>query len=118
VGQVVDLHPGQCCGSGIRCFFTPRIRDGAMVGSGSGVKHPGSATLIRGCGSGAAMPPWIRDDFSPGPQHIFCVIILFYLQNPFFNHSVIVNENLGNLRKPEAKSKEKVGFVLYRYPSF
>jgi hypothetical protein len=58
-------------GSGIRCFFTPRIRDpdpgwsngririrdGAMVGSGSGmeqwsdpdpgsgIKHPGSATL-------------------------------------------------------------------------
>jgi hypothetical protein len=30
---------------GIRCFFTPRIRDGAMVGSGSGKKHPGSATL-------------------------------------------------------------------------
>jgi hypothetical protein len=28
---------GQCCGSGIRCFFTPRIRDGAMVGSGSGI---------------------------------------------------------------------------------
>jgi hypothetical protein len=27
-------------GSGIR------IRDGAMVGSGSGIKHPGSATLI------------------------------------------------------------------------
>jgi hypothetical protein len=21
-------------------FFTPRIRDGAMVGSGSGIKHP------------------------------------------------------------------------------
>jgi hypothetical protein len=38
----------------IRCFFTPRdpgwsngrIRDGAMVGSGSGIKHPGSATLV------------------------------------------------------------------------
>jgi hypothetical protein len=27
-------------GSGIR------IRDGAMVGSGSGIKHPGSATLL------------------------------------------------------------------------
>jgi hypothetical protein len=41
----------QCCGSGIRCFLPPgsgiRIRDGAMVGSGSGsgIKHPGSATL-------------------------------------------------------------------------
>jgi hypothetical protein len=34
-------------GSGIRCFFTPRIRirDGAIIGSGSGIKHPGSATL-------------------------------------------------------------------------
>jgi hypothetical protein len=34
-------------GSRIRCFFSPRIpiRDGAMVGSGSGIKHPGSATL-------------------------------------------------------------------------
>jgi hypothetical protein len=30
--------------SGIRCFFTPRIRDGSMVGSG--IKHPGSATLL------------------------------------------------------------------------
>jgi hypothetical protein len=30
----------------IRCFFTPRIRDGVMVGSGSGIKHPGSTTLI------------------------------------------------------------------------
>jgi hypothetical protein len=29
----------QCCGSGsgIRCFFTPGIRDGAIVGSGSGI---------------------------------------------------------------------------------
>jgi hypothetical protein len=26
-------------------LFYPRIRDGAMVGSGSGIKHPGSATL-------------------------------------------------------------------------
>jgi hypothetical protein len=29
----------------IRCFFTPRIRDEAMVGSG--IKHPGSATLAQ-----------------------------------------------------------------------
>jgi hypothetical protein len=33
-------------GSGIRCKSTPRIRDGAMVGSGSGINHPGSATLV------------------------------------------------------------------------
>jgi hypothetical protein len=34
------LVSDQCCGSGsgIRCFFTPRIRDGATVGSGSGLR--------------------------------------------------------------------------------
>jgi hypothetical protein len=32
------LYFPQCCGSGIPCFFTPRIRDRAMVGSGSGIR--------------------------------------------------------------------------------
>jgi hypothetical protein len=40
---VNSLYKKKLVGSGIRCFFTPRIRDGAMVGSG--IKHPGSATL-------------------------------------------------------------------------
>jgi hypothetical protein len=33
-------------GSGIRDPVLFYLRDGAMVGSGSGIKHPGSATLI------------------------------------------------------------------------
>jgi hypothetical protein len=77
----------QCCGSGIRCFFTPWIRDGAMVGSGSGIRDKQTKFLnslytkigrirdpglfyprIRdkamvGSGSG------IRDKNIPDPQH-------------------------------------------------
>jgi hypothetical protein len=36
-------------GSEIRCFFTPRIRDGAMVGSGSGIRD--KTSRIRNTGA-------------------------------------------------------------------
>jgi hypothetical protein len=39
--RIRDPDLGSKSGSGIR------IREGAMVGSGSGIKHPGSATLVR-----------------------------------------------------------------------
>jgi hypothetical protein len=65
-------------GSGIRCFFTPGIRDGAMVGSGSGIRDVamvGSriskqnlliAFIQKEVGSGAFLPPGsgIRDKTS------------------------------------------------------
>jgi hypothetical protein len=47
LSSVADPDPGSGAflplGSGI---LLSRIRDGAMVGSGSGIKHPGSATLL------------------------------------------------------------------------
>jgi hypothetical protein len=37
-------HRERCCGSGIRCFFDPWIRDGKNPGLGSGIrnKYPNS----------------------------------------------------------------------------
>jgi hypothetical protein len=51
----------QCCGSGsgIRCFFTPRIRDGAMVGSGTSKQNLLIAFIQKEVGSG------IRCFFTP-----------------------------------------------------
>jgi hypothetical protein len=45
-------------GSGIR------IRDGAMVGSGSGMKHPGSATLIDWQNCTSAILLQLRDEWA------------------------------------------------------
>jgi hypothetical protein len=63
----------QYCGSrfGIRCFFTPRIRDGAMVGSGSGIRDKQTKFVIslytkigriRDPGSGSGMEQWSDPD--------------------------------------------------------
>jgi hypothetical protein len=42
------VSTGQCCGSGIRCFLPSGsgIRDGAMVGSGSGIRDKQTKFVI------------------------------------------------------------------------
>ncbi len=42
LGKMFRAFP-QFCGSGIRCFFDPWIRDGKKSGSGIRNKHPGSS---------------------------------------------------------------------------
>jgi hypothetical protein len=61
-GLLLLLGTDQCCGSGsgIRCFCTPRLRDGAMVGSGSGISKRNlliafKTSRIRNTGTGRSI---------------------------------------------------------------